>query len=152
MKFPIPTGGRYEQPEMQKAKVYNVKKEYFTIYHVTYSDNADTIMKEGFIARKSPPAGQSWLPVYIGAYGFISFEQAKNSIEDTVETSREIDETVSEKDYAILKISVPVDEWEDRLRPDEDWSQNKEDWKKYREEGSGVVLGNIPKKYIERIF
>ena len=153
-KYHYPVSGSkqtYEQPEMETVRVSLPTREYFTIYHVTFSDRADSIMREGFIARKFAPAGQPWLPVHIGAYGFVSLEQARNSIEDAVETTREIDEGFSEKDYAILKISVPIDEWENRLRPDEDWSLNKEDWRDYKKEGCGVILGNIPKEYIKRL-
>ena len=126
------------------------KPKRFTIYHVTYSENADKIMKEGWIPLKEGPSGQPFPSQIPGAYGFSTKTLAMESVDDSVDM---IGDEITRKDFAIIKLSVPVNEkWEPRLFPDEDWSPYRPDWIHYKEFGAGVIEGYTPPKHMERLL
>jgi len=118
------------------------------LYHITWAENWNTIKKEGLIPRKEPPMAQYWTPHFKGTYFFVKKWQA----DDNIQQMLEMDEYLKKSDIAIIRAEIPdIPEWNKRMRPDEDWSKNPSDWINYRNEGTVVVLGIIPPRYLKRI-
>jgi len=123
------------------------QEEMVTIYHVTTKQSIKSIKKEGFKSKGEGPF-QSFKSAHIGAYGFAGTPMG---LARAKEMALETEEAIGKNKMGIIKISVPKSKFKNRFRPDEDWSLKPQDWTKYKEEGSLVILGEIPTQYIEEV-
>ena len=111
-------------------------------------EDIPSILKNGFVST-GEGRYQSYKSAHKGAYGYAGTRLGLSAAKEMV---RQANETSDMEDgFGIVRISVPISLFGTRLRPDEDWSQNQHDWVRYKDEGSGVILGNIPPKYIKEI-
>jgi len=118
------------------------------LYHVTWAENWDNIRKEGLIPRKSPPMGQYWKPHFNGTYFFVKKWQAELNRDRIMDN----EPNLQKRDVAIIRAEIPdTPAWNARMRPDEDWSLTPADWVNYKNEGTVVVLGIIPPRYLKRV-
>lgn len=153
-KVPLPPETKL--PPIKKLTPYKESDElgppvigddYIDLYHVTFTDNVDSILKQGFKASAENQI-QGFESAIQGVYGWATERRA------AMEVWRSIDEGLDEaSNYAIIKVRVPIKKFWKRLRPDEDWSDVAGEWKdSYNNILSVAVEGDVESKYIVEVL
>jgi SPP1 gp7 family putative phage head morphogenesis protein len=122
-------------------------EKYVDLYHVTLKETSDIIQKDGFKAT-APNQIQGFESNIKGTYGWASVERAAFEVERSIEQGG-----FAPGDLEVLHVRLPTNKFTGRLRPDEDFSLDPKEWKKSMEELLSVAVeGDLPAKYIQRVF
>ncbi|KKN70640.1 hypothetical protein LCGC14_0429130 [marine sediment metagenome] len=123
------------------------------IYHVTTKDAAKKIRKEGF-KGSAKNIFQGFESEVQGTYGWADLDRARFEVARMADAIADTAKGVAKAadDFVIIEIEVPKIRFKD-LRPDEDFSLLKKDWKKSLEEMKSVaVQGDLPASSIRTIY
>lgn len=139
---PLPIDKISDNVEFTKPKL---DKDKIVMYHVTDNDSADKISKEGF-SSKAENQFQGYTSEVRGMYGWGTEDRAAYAIRQMTQ-----DGFADPEDFTIIKVELPRNEFEKRMRPDEDSGET--DWiKSYENNNSAAVDGDVDPKYIKQIY
>lgn len=140
---------QWKMPEFKgKFGTPRVHSKYIDIYHVTDKDATKRILEEGVFRAGAINQYQGFESATKGTYGWATRERALLEVERAKELGKELaDELV------VIRLRIPRRKYGTRLRPDENFSLDPNEWMdSYRELMSVVVKGDVPSTLIQDIY
>ncbi len=134
---------RYD-PDLPEARV---GKRTVTLYHVTSKESAAEIVRTGRFEAGRANQFQGFESQVQGLYGWATRERAQFALGQLGLDPEDL------ADFAVLRVDLPLDEFESRLRPDEDWSLERGEWRNsYTQLQSVAVEGDVEARHISEVY